>query len=76
MGMRTVELNEAQARLAELIDSAAGEEIIITRDQKPIATLTPSPRPTSLRDIHPASVGTVFKAPSADDDLLDEMLTR
>jgi prevent-host-death family protein len=75
MVMRTIELNEAQAHLAELIDTAAGEEIIITRDQKPIARLTPSSNAPSLRDIRPASVGAVLKPLSSDDDLLDEMLT-
>jgi antitoxin (DNA-binding transcriptional repressor) of toxin-antitoxin stability system len=38
--MQTVTLEEAQARLAEIIDELSpGEEIIITRDDKPVATV-------------------------------------
>ena len=38
--MTTVTLEEAQAKLAQLIEQlAAGEELVITRDQQPIARL-------------------------------------
>ena len=38
--MSTVTLEEAQAQLPELIERLhAGEEIVITRDQKPVARL-------------------------------------
>jgi antitoxin (DNA-binding transcriptional repressor) of toxin-antitoxin stability system len=41
----TVTLEEAKARLAELIDNLIpGEELVITRDGKPVATLRPSKR--------------------------------
>jgi len=40
--MTTVSLAEAQAHLSELIDMvAAGEEIVITRDDTPIAQVVP-----------------------------------
>jgi antitoxin (DNA-binding transcriptional repressor) of toxin-antitoxin stability system len=39
--MSTITIEEAQARLPQLIDQAKpGDELIITRDQKPVATLT------------------------------------
>lgn len=40
--MTTVTIEEAQAKLSELIDHlAAGEELLITRDHRPIARLLP-----------------------------------
>ncbi len=55
--MTTVSLAEAQLHLAELIAKVvAGEDILITQDQKPVARLTPVTeqkklprRPGSLR---------------------------
>ncbi len=42
--MPTVSLEDAQARLAELIEHLRpGEEIVITRDQKPVARLIAEP---------------------------------
>jgi antitoxin (DNA-binding transcriptional repressor) of toxin-antitoxin stability system len=39
--MSTVSIEEAQAHLPELIDKLrAGEEIVITRDEHPVAKLT------------------------------------
>jgi antitoxin (DNA-binding transcriptional repressor) of toxin-antitoxin stability system len=39
--MSTISVEEAQAHLSELIEQLQpGEEIVITRDQKPIAKLT------------------------------------
>ncbi len=75
--MRTVAIAEAQRNIAELIDSAAaGEEIVITRDDRPVARLTGANSSTSLRDIKPTSVGAVLRPLSTDDDILDEMLDR
>ena len=43
--MTVVTLEEAQARLPELIDKlAAGEEVVITRDARPVAELIPAKR--------------------------------
>jgi prevent-host-death family protein len=44
--MTTVSLTEAQAHLPELIEKvAAGEEIVITRDDAPIAQVVPVRKP-------------------------------
>jgi prevent-host-death family protein len=75
--MRTIEINDARSRLDELIDSAsAGEEIVITKGQTPVARLTSANHRPSLREIRPTSVGAVLKPFSADDDLLEEMTDR
>jgi prevent-host-death family protein len=42
--MSIVTIEEAKAKLAELIDKIAlGEEVIITRNQQPVAQLIPLP---------------------------------
>jgi prevent-host-death family protein len=42
--MSIVTIEEAQAKLAELIDKVTlGEEVIITRNQQPVAQLVPLP---------------------------------
>lgn len=44
--MSSVTLEEAQARLPQLIDQLRpGEEIVITRDRKPVARLLADERP-------------------------------
>jgi prevent-host-death family protein len=44
--MSTITIEEAQAQLAALIDNLrAGEEIVITRNHKPIAKLTGEGQP-------------------------------
>ena len=44
--MSTVTIEEAQAKLPELIDTLAlGEEVIITRNQQPVAKLVGQQRP-------------------------------
>ena len=44
--MPTVTIEEAQAKLPELIDHlAAGEQLVITRDQQPIARLLAEDKP-------------------------------
>ena len=55
--MSTVTIEEAQAKLPEIIDKLEpGEELIITRNDQPIAMLTRTPRtswpcqPGSARD--------------------------
>ena len=73
--MQTIRITEAQSRLPELVDSLAREgDIVITRDEQPVARLTtPTPQP-SLREIEPVSVGAVLRPPVASDDLLEEMI--
>ncbi len=40
--MQRIDLNQAQARLPQLLENALrGEEIIITRDEQPIAKIVP-----------------------------------
>ena len=47
---RAVSLAVAKARLSELVDRAErGEEIVISRHGKPVARLTPLPRPPTRR---------------------------
>jgi antitoxin (DNA-binding transcriptional repressor) of toxin-antitoxin stability system len=47
--MTTVTIENAQAHLTEIIDKLPpGEEVVITRDDKPVATLRAAP-PTSPR---------------------------
>ena len=71
--MQTIAIEDAQAQLPELIDHLqVGEEVIITRDQKPVARLIgerkperPPRRPGTLR-------GTVlYMAPDFDAELDD-----
>jgi prevent-host-death family protein len=75
--MLTVQINEAQSRLMELVTSVEnGEEIVITRDDKPVARLIASSPAHSLADLQPISVGAVLRPLSPDDDLLEEMTSR
>ena len=54
--MQQINLNEASKHLPELIEAAIkGEEIIITKDDQPIAKLVPVP-PVKKR--HPAKAGS------------------
>ncbi len=46
MTMQTIALEEAQLHLLEIIDKLApGAEVVITRDDKPIAALRATPAP-------------------------------
>lgn len=48
--MLTVTLDEAQARLPQLVDAAAqGEPVIIIQTDKPATMLVPAPGNTSVR---------------------------
>ena len=47
--MQTITVEEAQSHLAEIIDKLPpGVEVVLTRDDKPVATIraTPPPEPT------------------------------
>ncbi len=45
--MQQVTIDEARQRLGDLIDSAArGDEVVITRDERPVAKLVPFPAVT------------------------------
>jgi prevent-host-death family protein len=79
MMTRTIQIQDAQRRLPELVDTLTeGNEIVITRDDQPIARLTSvsksSQGSTSLKDLQPASVGQLLRPIfDEDDDLLGEM---
>jgi antitoxin (DNA-binding transcriptional repressor) of toxin-antitoxin stability system len=48
--MQNVTLEEAQGHLAEIIDKlSAGEEVVITRDDRPVATIRATARPEAPR---------------------------
>lgn len=83
--MRTITFSDAQRRLSDLLDEvASGEVVVITRDDRPAATLSPPPalsqasversKKQSLLDLEPVSVGKVLRPLGPDDDLLEEML--
>ncbi len=73
--MKTVGLDEAQTRLSELVDALERDgDVVITRDDQPVARLTSPAAQPSLRDSKPASVGRVLRPLNGRDDLLEEML--
>ena len=67
--MQTITVEEAQGHLAEIIDKLPpGEEVVITRDDKPVATikatLAPEPTPRMFGTLK----GTIlYIAPDFDD---------
>jgi len=65
--MQTIALKEAQSNLPEIIEKLTpGEEIVITRDDRPIATIRATSAPRKPR--HPGTLkGTVlYIAPDFD----------
>jgi antitoxin (DNA-binding transcriptional repressor) of toxin-antitoxin stability system len=73
--MPTVTIEEAQARLPELIDHlAAGEELLITRNQQPIARLSAEEKKVA-RPVRPGpglcKGAIVYMAPDFDAPLED-----
>ena len=69
--MTTVTLADAQARLGELIDRLApGEELVITRDDKPVAKLVSPAAPGAPRK--PGSAVGRLTVVSDDDDHLKD----
>jgi antitoxin (DNA-binding transcriptional repressor) of toxin-antitoxin stability system len=54
--MQTIPLEEAQLHLSEIIDKLTpGEEIVLTRDDKPVATVRATPLPA----LKPRQLGTL-----------------
>ena len=69
--MQTIALEEAQAHLAELIEKLQpGQEVIITRDQKPVARLTAASLAKPPRKLGTLK-GTVLQVSSDFDAPLD-----
>ena len=67
--MRTITLEEAQAKLPEVIDKMRpGEEVVITRDGRPVATIRAvAPPPARKRRQFGTLKGTVlYMAPDFD----------
>jgi antitoxin (DNA-binding transcriptional repressor) of toxin-antitoxin stability system len=70
--MATVSIEEAQAKLPELIDRlAAGEQLVITRDQKPIARLLAEQRPQRQPRKAGSAAGVLTILADDDHDLQD-----
>jgi prevent-host-death family protein len=72
MTTKTVDVQEAQRQLADLVaEVAAGTEIILTEDHQPRARLVPITPPTQRRipGLHPGSMiaSPDFDAPLPDD---------
>ncbi len=66
----TVTLEEAKARLEELVDQLApGEEIVITQNEQPVAKLVSSRRPRQPRQ--PGSCKGMLTIISDDDEHLE-----
>jgi antitoxin (DNA-binding transcriptional repressor) of toxin-antitoxin stability system len=68
-----ITLEEAQARLPELIERLQpGEELIITRDQQPVARLTAADQtPKPLRKLGTLKGSVLYMAPDFDAPLDD-----
>ena len=73
--MQTIDINDAQSRLSDLVDSLARSgDVLITRGNRPVARLSPPAERPSLRDLKPVSLGTPLRPLERDDELIDEML--
>ena len=70
--MSTVTLEEAQAHLPQLIEQLQpGEEIVITRDQKPVARLLAGERP-KRKPRRPGNCKGMLTIVAADDEHLKD----
>lgn len=73
-GMRNVRIDDTQARLPDLVDLLNRDgEVLITRDEEPVARLSPPDAQPTLRRIQPASLGKVLRPLFCEDDLLEEI---
>lgn len=70
--MTFVELSLAESQLERLVDEAgAGEEVVITRDGKPVARLV-APAPSAGRARVPGSAKELFVVPDDFDEPLED----
>ena len=70
--MSTVTIEEAQAKLSEIIDKLKpGEELIITRNDQPIAKLA-AQRPPAHKPRQPGSAKGMLAIVSDDDEHLQD----
>ena len=66
--MQTVELKEAQSRLADLVKSLSpGDEIVIETNHKPVARLLPADSPRTMRPLREFA-GKFRPLPKAEQD--------
>jgi antitoxin (DNA-binding transcriptional repressor) of toxin-antitoxin stability system len=67
--MQTMPLEQAEGHLAEIIERLApGEELVLTRDDKPVATLKASPPPSRKpRQLGTLKGSVLYIAPDFDD---------
>lgn len=67
--MATIPLEEADGHLAEIIDKLSpGEEVVLTRDNVPVATIkaAPHPEPRKLRQLGTLKGSVLYIAPDFD----------
>jgi antitoxin (DNA-binding transcriptional repressor) of toxin-antitoxin stability system len=65
--MQTMSVEQAEGHLAEIIDKLSpGEEIVLTRDDKPVATLRAAPPPQKLRQLGTLKGTILYIAPDFD----------
>ncbi len=67
--MRTITVQEAQGHLVEIIETLSpGEEIVLTRDDKPVATLraTQPSAPREQRQLGTLKGSVLYMAPDFD----------
>jgi len=65
--MQTITLAEAQSHLAEVIEKLTpGEEVLITRDDQPVATLRAAPAPRKPRQPGTLKGTVLYIAPDFD----------
>jgi prevent-host-death family protein len=70
--MSTVTIEEAQAKLPELIDKLAlGEEVLITRNQQPVAKLV-GQQPYARKPRQPGNCKGMLTIISDDDEHLED----
>jgi prevent-host-death family protein len=71
----TIDIYEAQKHLSEIVSSAKmGEEIILTKDNVPIARLTPLAT-DAMQRIPGLHAGSIWISPDFDDPLPDNFWT-
>jgi len=69
----TIEIQDAQNRLGELVKEAAGgTDVVLTDAGVPVARLTPIPQPKAAPRIPGLHAGTVWMSDDFNDPLPDE----
>ena len=72
MTTMSISLQEAQAKLSQLVHALApGEEVVITENEAPVARLVASPAPPSARKLGSLRGTVLYMAPDFDAPLDD-----